>query len=58
MCRYIPFCLPVRKGVDVAVDALTSLLEPMLILFLGVTIGTLLIAMYMPIFQLAEVVGK
>jgi len=44
--------------VDAAVDALTSLLEPMLILFLGVTIGGLLVAMYLPIFQLADVVGK
>ncbi|MFZ2447672.1 MAG: type II secretion system F family protein [Syntrophobacteraceae bacterium] len=44
--------------VDTAVDALTSLLEPMLILFLGVTIGGLLVAMYLPIFQLADVVAK
>jgi type IV pilus assembly protein PilC len=44
--------------VDAAVDALTSLLEPMLILFLGVTIGGLLIAMYLPIFQLADVVAR
>lgn len=44
--------------VDAAVDALTSLLEPMLILFLGITIGGLLVAMYLPIFQLADVVGK
>ncbi|MCE5241748.1 MAG: type II secretion system F family protein [Syntrophobacteraceae bacterium] len=46
------------EEVDVAVDALTSLLEPMLIVFLGVTIGGLLIAMYMPIFQIADVVGR
>lgn len=46
------------EEVDAAVDALTSLLEPMLILFLGVTIGGLLVAMYLPIFQLADVVGK
>ncbi len=44
--------------VDSAVGALTSMLEPMLILFLGVTIGGLLVAMYLPIFQLADVVGK
>lgn len=44
--------------VDTAVGALTSLLEPMLILFLGITIGGLLVAMYLPIFQLADVVGK
>lgn len=44
--------------VDAAVDALTALLEPMLIVFLGVTIGGLLIAMYLPIFQIADVVGR
>ncbi|HOI93368.1 MAG TPA: type II secretion system F family protein [Syntrophobacter fumaroxidans] len=44
--------------VDTAVDALTSLLEPMLIVFLGVTIGGLLVAMYLPIFQIADVVGR
>lgn len=46
------------EEVDVAVEALTSLLEPMLIVFLGVTIGGLLVAMYMPIFKIADVVGK
>jgi type IV pilus assembly protein PilC len=44
--------------VDVAVDALTSLLEPLLIVFLGVTVGGLLVAMYLPIFQLADVVSR
>jgi type IV pilus assembly protein PilC len=43
--------------VDAAVSALTSLLEPMLMVFLGVTIGTIVIAMYLPIFKLAAVVG-
>lgn len=43
--------------VDAAVGALTSLLEPMLMVFLGVTIGTIVIAMYLPIFKLASVVG-
>lgn len=46
------------EEVDVAVESLTSLLEPMLIVFLGVTIGGLLIAMYLPIFQLADVVSR
>jgi type IV pilus assembly protein PilC len=44
--------------VDTAVGALTAMLEPLLIMFLGVTIGGLLVAMYLPIFQLADVVGK
>lgn len=43
--------------VDSAVTALTSLLEPMLMVFLGVTIGTIVIAMYLPIFKMASVVG-
>ncbi|MBI5418776.1 MAG: type II secretion system F family protein [Deltaproteobacteria bacterium] len=43
--------------VDAAVEALTALLEPMLMIFLGVVIGGLVIAMYLPIFKLAGVVG-
>jgi type IV pilus assembly protein PilC len=43
--------------VDAAVDAVTSLIEPMLIVFLGVTVGTLVIAMYLPIFTMGEAVG-
>jgi type IV pilus assembly protein PilC len=46
------------EEVDIAVDALTSLLEPLMIVFLGVTIGGLLVAMYLPIFQLADVVSR
>jgi type IV pilus assembly protein PilC len=46
------------EEVNAAVDALTSLLEPMLIVFLGVTIGVLLVAMYLPIFQIADVVSR
>ncbi len=46
------------EEVDTAVGSLTSMLEPLLILFLGVTIGGLLVAMYLPIFQLADVVAR
>jgi type IV pilus assembly protein PilC len=46
------------EEVDTTVEALTSLLEPLLIVFLGVTIGGILVAMYMPIFQLADVVSR
>jgi type IV pilus assembly protein PilC len=38
--------------VDTAVTALTSLLEPMMIVFLGGAVGGLVVAMYLPIFQL------
>lgn len=43
--------------VDSAVDALTSMLEPLLMLFLGGAIGGLVIAMYLPIFQMAAAMG-
>lgn len=46
-----------EQQVDDAVDALTSLLEPMIMVVLGVVVGGLIVAMYLPIFQLGAVVG-
>ncbi|MGH7350922.1 MAG: type II secretion system F family protein [Candidatus Methylomirabilales bacterium] len=46
------------EEVDVAVAGLTSLLEPLLVIFLGVIIGGVVIAMYLPIFKLISVVGN
>lgn len=43
--------------VDVAVTALTSVLEPILMAVLGVIIAVLVVAMYLPIFNLASAVG-
>lgn len=43
------------EEVDVAVAGLTSLLEPLLVIFLGVIIGGVVIAMYLPIFKLISV---
>lgn len=43
--------------VDNAVDNLTTLLEPMIMAVLGVLVGGLLIAMYLPIFTLGNVIG-
>jgi type IV pilus assembly protein PilC len=43
--------------VDVAVSNLTSLLEPLLMIFLGVVIGGVVIAMYLPIFNMANAIG-
>ena len=43
--------------VDVAVSNLTSLLEPLLMIFLGVVIGGVVVAMYLPIFNMASAVG-
>ncbi|MDH3521850.1 MAG: type II secretion system F family protein [Myxococcales bacterium] len=45
------------EEVDTAVDALTSLLEPVMMVFLGGSIGGLLIAMYLPIFKIADTIG-
>ncbi len=45
------------EEVDEAVNALTSMMEPLLMLFLGTTVGGLVIAMYLPIFKLAGAVG-
>jgi type IV pilus assembly protein PilC len=42
--------------VDDMVDGLTSLLEPMIMAVLGVVIGGLIIAMYLPIFAMGAVV--
>ena len=46
-----------EEEVDVAVSNLTSLLEPLLMCFLGVVIGGVVIAMYLPIFNMASAVG-
>jgi type IV pilus assembly protein PilC len=43
--------------VDAAVEGLTSMIEPFMMVFLGTTIGGLVIAMYLPIFKMAGVVG-
>ncbi len=45
-----------EREVDDAVDALSSLLEPIIIVFLGVVIGGLVVAMYLPIFKLGAVI--
>ncbi len=45
-----------EREVDDAVAALSTLLEPMIIVFLGVIIGGLVVAMYLPIFKLGSVI--
>jgi type IV pilus assembly protein PilC len=42
--------------VDDAVDNLSSLMEPMIMAFLGVVVGGLVVAMYLPIFKLGTVI--
>lgn len=46
-----------EEEVDNAVDGLSSLLEPIIMAILGTLIGGLVVAMYMPIFQMGKVVG-
>ncbi len=46
-----------EEEVDQAVDNLTSLIEPFMLVFLGVTIGGLVISMYLPIFKLAGAIS-
>jgi type IV pilus assembly protein PilC len=45
-----------EQEVDDAVEALTSLLEPLIMSVLGVLIGGLVIAMYLPIFKLGQAI--
>jgi type IV pilus assembly protein PilC len=45
-----------EREVDDAVDALSSLMEPLIMVILGVVIGGMVVAMYLPIFKLGEVV--
>ncbi len=45
-----------EQEVDDAVDALSSLMEPMIMVVLGVLIGGMVIAMYLPIFKLGQAV--
>ena len=45
-----------EREVDDAVAALSSLLEPVIIVFLGVVVGGLVVAMYLPIFKLGAVI--
>ena len=46
-----------EQEVNNAVDALSSLLEPMIMVFIGIIVGGMVIGMYLPIFKLGAVVG-
>ena len=45
------------EEVDQAIEALTGMMEPLIMLFLGIVVGGFVIAMYMPIFSMAQAVG-
>ncbi|MGH7500709.1 MAG: type II secretion system F family protein [Longimicrobiales bacterium] len=46
------------EEVDAAVEALLSALEPVMIVFLGVVVGGMIVAMYLPIFDMVNAVGR
>lgn len=45
-----------EEEVDYAIDALTSLMEPLIIIILGILVGGIVIAMYLPIFELGTII--
>ncbi len=47
-----------EREVDDTVNALTSILEPVLIVFLGVIVGGIVIALYLPLFNIPKILGK
>jgi type IV pilus assembly protein PilC len=47
-----------EEEVDAAVEALTQLMEPIMIVFLGGICGGMVISMYLPVFSMAGVMTK
>lgn len=45
-----------EEEVDTAVDGLTSIIEPIMIVFMGGMVGTMVVAMYLPIFKMVNVI--
>ena len=45
------------EQVDAAVSSLISIIEPVIILFLGVVVGGIVLAIFMPIFKITEIIG-
>jgi len=46
-----------EEAFDITVTRLMELLEPIMIIFMGLTVGFIIVAMYMPIFKIGEIVG-
>ena len=44
--------------VEVTLSGLTSLIEPLLMVFLGIVVGGIVICLFLPIFKMGEIVGK
>ncbi|MBX7246574.1 MAG: type II secretion system F family protein [Candidatus Sumerlaeaceae bacterium] len=47
-----------EREVDDTVNALTSIIEPVLIVFLGAIVGVIVVALYLPLFNIPKIVGK
>ena len=45
-----------EEEVNNAVDALSSLLEPMIMIIIGIVVGSMVVGMYLPIFKLAAAI--
>ncbi|MBO4441249.1 type II secretion system F family protein [bacterium] len=46
-----------EEEVDVAIDGLTSMIEPILMVFIGGIVGTMMVAMYLPMFSMGKAIG-
>ena len=46
-----------EEEVEGLVDTITGLIEPLFIVFLGITVGAIVISMFFPMFQMGKVVG-
>ncbi len=46
-----------EEEVDVAIDGLTSMIEPLMMIFIGGIVGGMMVAMYLPIFAMGQAVG-
>jgi type IV pilus assembly protein PilC len=46
------------EQVDVAVESLTKLIEPLIIAFLGIVVGFIVVALFMPILSLTTALGS
>ncbi len=47
-----------EEEVDILVESLAQMIEPILIVFLGIVIGGIIISLYLPIFKMGEVIGR
>jgi type IV pilus assembly protein PilC len=46
------------EQVDTAISALTSMIEPVIIAFLGVVVGGIVISLFLPILKITQLIGK